>query len=337
VVTTWLRAEVRRSFAAPWDAATERAVFGLLTPDDIVDALEAACHQSLESKLSDGFLYEVSAGVVIGCRLADGRRLILKGYQPRWTPTFLAAVKRTQRFLHTAGFPCPQPLDVEVRVGAAVMLAESVLPDPGVGSATAGSRRRLAVGLAELVELCRHLDEPGLAEHPLRRPFHGAFPEPHSPIFDFDATHAGAEWIEDIALRAREIIEPDTNPAVIAHTDWSVRNVRVDASRVVAVYDWDSLALLRESEAVALAAATWGKAGQPDDATPTIADIDLYADVYEARRGEPFTAVQRRAMRAAAIASMAYTARCEHAIDPHEQTWTTTRPRLREAAAAILT
>jgi hypothetical protein len=334
-VTTWLRAEVRRSFAPPWSAATERAVFGVLAPDDVVDALEAACHRSLGSALRDGFLYEVSAGVVIGCHLADGRRLILKGFQPRWTPTFLAAVKRVQRFLHAAGFPCPQPLDVEVRVGAAVMLAESVLPDPGVGSASAGARRQLAVGLAELVERCRDLDEPGLAEHPLRRPFHGVFPEPHSPIFDFDATRDGAEWIEQIALRAREIIEFDSSPSVIAHTDWSLRNVRVDAAGVVAVYDWDSLALLRESEVVALAASTWSKTGQPDDPTPTIADIDLYGDVYEARRGGPFTAIQRRAMRAAAIASMAYTARCEHAIDPHEQTWTTTRPRLREAAAAL--
>ena len=193
----------------------------------------------------------------------------------------------------------------------------------------------MAVGLADLVERCRHLDESGLAEHPLRRPFHGAFPEPHSPIFDFDATLDGAEWIEDIALQARELIDADTSPPMIAHTDWSLRNVRVDADRVVAAYDWDSLALLRESEAVALAAATWSKTGQPNDPTPTIADIDLYADTYEARRGEPFTTIQRRAMRASAIASMAYTARCEHAIDPHEQTWTTTRPRLREAAAAL--
>ena len=313
----------------------EGAIFGPLDADDIVDALEAACERSLRSSLRDGFLYEVSAGVVIGCELVDGRQVIVKGYQPRWTTTFLAAVKRVQSFLHAADFPCPRPLDGAMRVGAAVMLAESVLPDPGVGPANAGSRGLLAVGLAELVERCRHLDEPGLAEHPLRRPFHGAFPEPHSPIFDFAATRDGAEWIEDLALRAREVVDADTSRPVIAHTDWSLRNVRIDDVGVVGVFDWDSLALLRESEAVALAAATWSKTGQPNDPTPTSTDIDLYADAYEARRGRQLTTVQRRAMHAAAIASMAYTARCEHAIDPHEQTWTTTRPRLREAAAAI--
>lgn len=334
-MTTWLRAEARKSFAPPWNAATERAVFGDLNPDDIVDALEVACERSLGSSLRDGFLYQVSAGVVIGLELMDGRRVIFKGYQQRWTPTFLVAVKRVQRSLHAAGFPCPQPLDVEVLVGVAVMLAESVLPDPGVGPASARSRSQLATGLVELVERCRPIDEPGLAEHPLRRPFHGAFPEPHSPIFDFGATRDGAEWIEDIALRTRAIIDADTSPPVIAHTDWSLRNVRVDAARVVAVYDWDSLALLRESEAVALAAATWSKTGQPNDPTPTLVEIDLYADDYETRRGHPFKPVQRRAIRAAAIASMAYTARCEHAIDPHEQTWTTTRPRLREVTAAL--
>jgi Ser/Thr protein kinase RdoA (MazF antagonist) len=335
-VTTWLRAEVRRSFAPPWSGVTERAVFGALDPDEIVGALETACERSLGSSLRDGFLYEVSAGVVIGCELVDGRRVIVKGYQPRWTPTFLGAVKRVQRYLHASGFPCPEPLDAEVCVGSAVMLAESVLPDPGVGSFGVRSRDVLAAALAELVERCRDLDEPDLAEHPLRRAFSGAFPEPHSPIFDFDATRVGAEWIDDIALRAQRVVDADRTTLVIAHTDWSLRNVRVDgAVGVVAVYDWDSLALLRESEAIALAAATWSKTGQPDDPTPTIADIDRYADAYEARRGRPFTSVQRRALRGAAVASMAYTARCEHAIDPHEQTWTTTRPRLREAAAAI--
>ncbi len=87
---------------------------------------------------------------------------------------------------------------------------------------------------------------------------------------------------------------------------------------------------------MALAAATWCKTGSAGDPTPTIGDIEQYVSDYETARRTPLTATQHRALRAAAVASMAYTARCEHAIDPHEHTWTTTRPRLREAAATLI-
>jgi hypothetical protein len=261
--------------------------------------------------------------------------VVLKGYQPRWTPPFLAAVKRIQVALHVQGYPCARPLDVELRVGDATMLVESVLPDPGKSYLTDATRDALATGLADLVERCRTLDEPDLALHPLQVPFDGPFREPHSPIFDFPATRTGAEWLEDIALRSRSLMEEDTSVHVIAHTDWSSRNIRVDGHGPIAVYDWDSLALVPESEAAAIGATTWSKSGGTNDPTPGASDIDKYLDTYEARRGEPFTAVQRRAYLAACVAVMAYTARCEHSIDPHEQRWTTTRPQLRAAAAAL--
>ena len=335
-MTVWLRSAVQRSFAPPWHAVTEHAVFGAIDVDGIVDAVAAACVRSFGAALVDAFLYEVSAGIVIGCRLDDGREVVLKAYQERWTPDFLGAVKRVQGALHGAGFPCPEPLDAELRIGAAHVLAESVLVDPGISPPTLDTRRVLAAGLAELIARCREHDEPALAMHPLRRPFTGAFPEPHSPIFDFDATRAGAEWLEDLALRARAVVDDDPTPPTIAHTDWSRRNVRAGATRLTAVYDWDSLALIRESEAVACAATTWCKSGAADDPTPTVEDLEGYVAEYEAARGTPLTAAQHRAVRAAAVGTMAYTARCEHAIDPDEQQWTTTRPRLRAAAASLL-
>jgi len=333
-MTRWLRDEVRRSFGPPWHAAVEQSVFGALDADAIVDALDAACRTTLGAPLLDGFLYEVSVGVVIGCHLADGRDVVVKGYQPSWTPPFLVAVKRIQAALHTQGYPCPQPLDVELRVGDATLFVESVLPDPGTSPLTATTRDALATGLADLVERCRDIDEPDLS-HPLRVPFDGPFREPHSPIFDFEATRAGAEWLEEIALRARVLIEEDTSALVIAHTDWSSRNIRVGENGPIAVYDWDSLALVSESEAVAIGATTWSKSGRTNDPTPDASDVERYLAVYEARRGVPFTTVQRTAFRAAVVATMTYTARCEHAIDPNEERFTTTRPQLRAAASAL--
>src|SRR5207237_9839292 len=127
----------------------------------------------------------------------------------------------------------------------------------------------------------RNRNEPGLAAHPLRSPDDGVFPQPHSPLFDFDATGAGAEWIDDIGERAKALRDADTSEPVIAHTDWSLRNVRLDRRGPVAVYDWDSLALVPESHAVGGAAATWCKTGEPGDGTPSAAEVDDYLAAYD--------------------------------------------------------
>ena len=63
-MTRWLRNEVRKSFAPPWHAVVERSVFGELDADEIVDGLDAACRTTLGTALREGFLYEVSVGVV---------------------------------------------------------------------------------------------------------------------------------------------------------------------------------------------------------------------------------------------------------------------------------
>lgn len=112
--------------------------------------------------------------------------------------------------------------------------------------------------------------------------------------------------------------------------------MRLGADAPVAVYDWDSLALVAESQALGGAAATWCKTGEGPDVTPTSEEIDEYIAAYESARGARLTRAQRRATLAAAVWNMAYTARCEHSIDPGEEVWTATRPRLRAEAEALL-
>jgi hypothetical protein len=333
---TWLRDEIESSFAAPWQGTVEREVFGALDADAIVEALQDGCVAAFGAGLDDGFLYHVSVGCVVGCRLVDGREVVLKAYQRRWTTEFLLAVKRVQSYLHHEGFPCPEPIGVPFTIGGAIVFAEHCLPDPGISTATKELLPVSAAGLARVVRLCRSRHEPGLAAHPLRVADGDLFPEPHSPLFDFVATRAGAEWIDAIGEKAKDIWTADESAPVIAHTDWSIRNVRLDPSGPIAVYDWDSLALVTESQAVGLAAATWCKTGEPEDATPSAADVDAYIGAFEAARKTVFTAEQRRATRAFAVWNMAYTARCEHSLDPHEVTWTTTRARLRADAGALL-
>ena len=111
--------------------------------------------------------------------------------------------------------------------------------------------------------------------------------------------------------------------------------MRLGPGGPVAVYDWDSLALVRESEAVAIAAVSWCKTGSRNDRTPDWDEVEAFISTFEEARGDRMSGHQHRAARAFALGAMAYTARCEHAIDPDEAMWTTTRPRVRAAAAFL--
>jgi hypothetical protein len=330
-VTERLRREIGAVLAPPWGGTVERAVFGRADIDRIVAAVDRACVELFGLRLRDGFFYRVSVGCVFGCVLDGGRRVVLKAYQPRWTQRFLEAMRRVQRHLHATGVACPEPIGRVLSVDGVTFVAEAELPDPGIGALTL---RVSAHGLADVVERCRRLEEPDLVAHPLHQRGGDLYPEPHSPIFDFVATAAGAEWIDRIARQAREIAAIDTSAPVIAHSDWSARNLRMRNDELVAVYDWDSLVLIAESEAVGLAAATWSKTGEPGDGTPSAEDIERYVAAYD--EVSALTPAQQRSARAAAVWAMAYTARCEHAIDPNETIWTTTRPRLREVAPELL-
>lgn len=334
-MTERLRDEVQRSFEGPSHGIVERAILGTADADGVVATVSDACLLGLGVRLDDAFLYVASSGVVIGCALEDGRRLVLKAYGPRWTRRFLGPVKAVQSWLSERGYPCPRPLDHELEVGKALVLVEEELPDPGRCPRSATSLSTSSEGLAELVGLCRQRHEPDLRLHPLRAPHEGLYPEPHSPIFDFRATRDGAEWIDDIARRAKEVGGKDASDPLIAHTDWTLRNVRLGPNGPVAVYDWDSLALVRETEAVAIAAVSWCKTGGSNDETPDWDEIETFISTYEAARGHRMSLEQHRAARAFALSAMSYTARCEHAVDPDEAVWTTTRPRLRDASSLL--
>jgi hypothetical protein len=332
-----LREEIERSFATPWGGAVEQTIFGTDDVDEIIGRVDEACMLTCGQHLAGGFFYWVSVGSVFGCVLDDGRRVVLKAYQPRWTPPFLTAVRRVQHHLHAAGFPCPEVIGDVTIVDGTTFVTEAELADPGWDTGASSARPEVsAAGLCELVRLCSTLDEPDLFENPLRVPHDGPFPEPHSPIFDFSATAAGTEWLERLANDANAIVSEDESPAVVVHTDWSMRNVRTRGDSVVAVYDWDSLALVKEAEALGLAASTWSRFGEAEDDAPSADDVDDYIDAYSTARDEPLTPVQRRAARAEAVATMAYIARCDHAIDPEEQTWKVTRELLRSDAHKLL-
>jgi hypothetical protein len=152
--------------------------------------------------------------------------------------------------------------------------------------------------------------------HPLHRLVDGLYPVPHSPRFDFAATTAGAEWIDDRMRDARGRLGamPD-GVEVVAHGDWRVQNLSVRAGVIDAVYDWDSVAATREMGALAAAAITfgvdWSIAQSHRFSTP--AEILAFTSEYADARGTALTHDERDRLAPHLVACLAYGARCEHA------------------------
>lgn len=112
------------------------------------------------------------------------------------------------------------------------------------------------------------------------------------------------------------VLGTDQLPRTVAHTDWSARNVRIHEGRLWVAYDWDSLGWVSEATAVGQAAATWRSTGEADDpVAPGPDEVGGYLDAYEAGAPRRFSGDERRIVMAAALWVIAYTARCEHALE----------------------
>lgn len=305
----------------------ERLIYGASDPEEIAHAVDSFCAAALGARIDAYLFFAVSQGDVSGLELADGRRVVVKAHTPAWTPVFLDAAHRVQRRLADGGFPCPRPILGPTRLGHGYATVEELVDDGDDADAHAPAvRHAMATTLARLVAATRDLtDAPGLgaalrSRMPFRRPDDGVWPEPHSPIFDFAATTAGAEWIDRIAARAKAALADGAGEEVIGHTDWSAQNCRFMGHALRVVYDWDSLMLDKEPIIVAGAAMTfpfnWRLPGprvapSPDEARAFIAE-------YEEARGAPFTAAERETLAAAATYSLAYGARIEHSLRPDQ-------------------
>jgi hypothetical protein len=302
------------------DASTawvERAIFGTSDPDQMADLVGQVVSDLLGAPVSGGTFYGASAGGVLGLHLTDGRSVVLKAYQPHWERPFLQATQRVQRAVHQSGFPCPAPIAGPVPFGHGLATLESFLPDPGLHRPEGDELlERSSSGLVRLLRAAGGENADGLDLDPFRIAPGDLYPTPHSPIFDFLGTNEGAEWIDEIARAAWVQRERADGPPVIAHMDWSARNVRFNERGICAVYDWDSLSLASEAVVAGQSAATWRSTSSTGDVpSPVAAEIERYLAAFGAARGTPLSASELSAARSAAVWVMAYSARCEHALE----------------------
>jgi hypothetical protein len=291
-----------------------RELFADVSPPGITAELAQIEAHLLGDAVERTELFGAGVGCVHGGRLPDGRRVVVKLHAPRVSVPFLEAMQEVQRHLAADGFPCPRPLAGPLRFERATATAESLLDrgtdadahDPAV-------RRVMAATLAWLIERCRPLAGlDALRDHPMRVAPGALWPVPHEPRFDFEATSAGAEWIDRIAAEARAV--PAAGECVVGHADWRVEHLRFERGAVSAVYDWDSVHIDREPALVGAAAYAFTANWSREDLVylPTLEESLAFVSDYEEARGARFSAAEPRVARASLGYMMAYSARCGH-------------------------
>jgi hypothetical protein len=301
----------------------ERAILGTADPAAIAAQVASFCRAQLGTTIALLRFYWVSVGCVLGLDLEDGRSIVVKVQNGARDGRYLAACLDVRRELVAAGFPCPRPIAGPIRLGPAWATVEE-LDDRGTRADAhdPAVRRELARVLAQLVDVAKPF-----ASSPA---FGGAwftslpntqiFPRTHSPLFDFSATASGAEWIEDLAARARSRSNHAKGEKVLGHFDWRIEHVRFDDGRIVTSYDWDSLHAEYEPVMVGAAAHAFTTDWQRENIArvPSIEEMRAFVADYEAARGRAFDRGERATLSASLVYSIAYTARCAHAGNPRE-------------------
>jgi hypothetical protein len=313
----------------------EEVLFGTAEPDAVAAILEEFLAAHLAPVASTRH-YSASVGTVAIVELADGTHAVLKVH--RWNTSLarLIAVQYVQVHARERGIPAPRPLLEPTPLLGGVATVEEFLPGEIRSGRDVDVRAKLASELHRIVDATRPsvgVVDVGLAE-PVLHTGDALWGEPHDVRFDFDASSAGAEWIDELARAARNRLAGADEPLVIGHCDWRVEHVGFDGDRVAAIYDWDSLALVSEPVLVGKAAAQFSINWRLHDVGrdvefPTIDDMHAFVRDYEMARGARFTESQRELLDAANLALMCYGARCQHSLlvsdpavtAPEDQWW----------------
>jgi hypothetical protein len=244
-VTIVRTADAMRACLRDTDPVLERDALGTGDLDLVAKSLEECCARTL-APVEDCLFYHSSTGMVVGLVLTDGRPVVAKVHHRDQTRARLATVQRMQAHLADAGYPCPRPLGMAHCEHAFVTFEE--LREDGIhrDGHEAPVRRAMARALAEQIRLTGEIVEVrALTCEPLRER-RVLWRETDHPMFDFDASRQGAEWIDELAGRALDVLRDDPGAIVVGHIDWRVEQMRFAHGRVSVVYDWDSL--VRDSE-----------------------------------------------------------------------------------------
>ena len=313
-----------------WDTPfVELDCFGTDSAEQIAEIVNEFCRAHLGSRLRGYFFYRASVGSTHALRLEDDREVVIKVRPPPETNPDLSLDRKSLEaicavisWLADRSCPCPKLLLGPTPLARGLATVEEFLDHGECGNGFEPKCRKvIASGFAELIERLRSFDGKvsGLKHFQRGK---SLYPQPHSKLFDFEKTAMGAEWIDEFAKRARAAEVHEGKP-VLGHGDWRVEHLRFQDARIVATYDWDSLAFRPESALVGLCAhgftADWSL--ENVRRIPTAADIRAFVADYEAARGRPFSKRERQSLFAHCVYFIAYGARCTHSLEPKKTDW----------------
>jgi hypothetical protein len=289
------------------DSPVIEDVLGTLDTDEI----RAYVHE-LEPDMEEIFFFTASVGALFGVRRRDGSRVAIKVNKLFTDERYFAEVQELQARLADAGYPAPRPVR---RIGTVTI--DEWLDDGEYRDAHEPEVRRAMA--RELVRFHRLATAAG--PRPRRqflRPEGALWPKPHNALFDFEATTAGAEWIDEIATAARAIADRGVGTEVVGHTDWSAKHLRFTAElEAAALYDWDSVTTDLEPSLVGTAAGSFTYTEELGDdiaVWPSTAESQAFIADYEEERAAAFDEGERDAAGAACVYLRAYAARCHHSV-----------------------
>ena len=281
---------------------------------DVLGTLDAgeirAQVREFEPAMEEIFHFGCSVGATFGLRLRDGSRVALKVHKLFCDVAYFREVQQVQAALVEASFPAPRP----IRADRAFTVEEWI--DVGVfrNAHHASVREAMASLLLRLTKLAS-----ASGTRPRRtflRAVGAVWPKPHNALFDFEATAAGAEWIDEIGRRSLAVER--VGREVVGHLDWAAKHVRFDEQlRPTAVYDWDSISTELEPVVTGQAAASFTyteELDRPVARWPAPDESLAFLAEYEHARGAAFDPAERRTAGAACVYLLAYAARCHHAV-----------------------
>ena len=333
-----LQAQLKQAIAP--DDAIAHSIFGTTDITAIQDLLNSYCQQQFGARIFYCTFAYLSVGATFVVELSNHQQVVLKAYGPQKNLSSLRACFQVQQALAEEGFLCPTVLQLPQRLGATILTAQTFFDDnhteaESLFKATSASvqqqwpsqlresplesmahvRRTMARALAQLIERSKHYPQQDLPIWmEMNKP--GLWHQPHNVLFDFEKTAAGAEWIDDIAGRAKQILRAATGPLVIGHSDWSLQNMSFRQGDLSCVYDWDSLRVGLEPYFVGGAARVYRhdwRFGPPATAI-NVAEVQDFIGAYETARKQPFTHEEHEVLGAAIAYTTAYGMRCIHAI-----------------------
>jgi hypothetical protein len=308
---------------AEWDSAhVELAIHGCDDAAVIARSIDEFCRHTLGAGVGRALFYRSSIGAVAGLELDDGRRVVVKAHQPEWPRARLTEIARLQHHLASNGGLAPAILTDPSSLGRGLAIVETYVEQ---GIARDGHEGAIRGALATSLHAVVGALEPfvatsGLPSSLLSLPAGTLWPTPHSRLFDFETTRAGAADIDALAADARARLTP-AGRTVLGHGDWRAEHVRFEGSTPVVAFDWDSLCKGPEPALVGSAAhgfcADWSRSDHAQ--APSLDEARAFVSAYEVARGRPFDGGERRLCGGTFAYSVAYAARCVHALGRDER------------------